>query len=97
MDVVITVEKVRAANAGRRSGTPNMYWPHIWWLSHAVKRGVDCNERWLFAALIIPCVDRSVAESILPVHRYYRDHTEYRICLGLPPVQLSKYTYSASS
>jgi hypothetical protein len=45
MDVVITVEKGRAPNAGRRSGAPNMYWPHIWWLNQAVKRGVDCNER----------------------------------------------------
>jgi hypothetical protein len=44
-DFVITVEKVRATNAGRRSGAPNMYWPHILWLNQAVKRGVDCNER----------------------------------------------------
>jgi hypothetical protein len=27
-----SVEKVLAPNAGRRSGAPNMYWPHIWWL-----------------------------------------------------------------
>jgi hypothetical protein len=45
MDVVITVEKVRAPNAGRRSGAPHMYWPHIWWLNQTVTRGVDCNER----------------------------------------------------
>jgi hypothetical protein len=60
-DVVITVEKVRAPNAGRRSGAPNMYWPHIWWLNPAVERGVKCDERWLYAALIIFCVDCSVA------------------------------------
>jgi hypothetical protein len=63
MDVVITVEKVRARNAGRRLGAPHMYWPHIWWLNQAVTRVVDCNERWLYAALIIHCVDCSVAES----------------------------------
>jgi hypothetical protein len=40
MDVVITVEKVRAPNAGRRSRAP-----HIWWLNQAVTRGIDCNER----------------------------------------------------
>jgi hypothetical protein len=40
-----------------------MYWPHIWWLIHAVKRGVDCNERYLYTALIIRCVDCSVAET----------------------------------
>jgi hypothetical protein len=34
-----------------------MYWPHIWWLYQAVTRGVDCNERGLYAALIIHCVD----------------------------------------
>jgi hypothetical protein len=62
-DVVITVEKVRAPNAGRRSGAPNMYWPHLWWLNQAVERGVDRNERWLYAALINHCVDYSVAES----------------------------------
>jgi hypothetical protein len=47
MDVVITVEKVRAPNAGRHSGAPYMYWPHIWWLNQAVTRGVDYarNER----------------------------------------------------
>jgi hypothetical protein len=46
MDIVITVEKkVRAPNASRRSGAPNMYWPHIWWLNQAVKRGIDCIER----------------------------------------------------
>jgi hypothetical protein len=45
MDVVITVEKVRAPNAGSRSGAPNMHWPHIWWLNQAVKRGVDSNAR----------------------------------------------------
>jgi hypothetical protein len=56
-DVVITVEKVRAPNAGRLSEAPHMYWPHIWWLIQAVYRGVDCNERWLYAALIICCVD----------------------------------------
>jgi hypothetical protein len=54
---VITVEKVRAPNA-------DMYWLHIWWLNQAVERGVDCNERWLYAALIIHCVDCSVAESL---------------------------------
>jgi hypothetical protein len=59
----ITVEKVRAPNAGRRSGPPKMYWPHIWWLNHAVKGGVDCNERWFYTALIIHRVDCSVAES----------------------------------
>jgi hypothetical protein len=64
-DVVITVEKVRAPNAGRCSGAPNMYWPRIRWLNHAMKRGVDCNERCLYAALIIYCVDCSVAESRL--------------------------------
>jgi hypothetical protein len=36
MDVVITVQKVRAPNAGRRSGAPHMYWPHNWWLNQAV-------------------------------------------------------------
>jgi hypothetical protein len=46
MDVVITKEKERAPNLGTRSGAQNMYyWPHIWWLNHAVKRGIDCNER----------------------------------------------------
>jgi hypothetical protein len=45
MDVVITEGKVRVPNAGSCSGAPRMYWPHIWWLNHAVKRGVDCNER----------------------------------------------------
>jgi hypothetical protein len=45
MDVVITEEKVRAPNAGSRSGVAHMYWPHIWWLNQAVTRGVDCNER----------------------------------------------------
>jgi hypothetical protein len=45
MNVVITVGKVRAPNAGRRSGAPHMYWPNIWWLNQAVTRGVDCNER----------------------------------------------------
>jgi hypothetical protein len=39
--VVIIVEKVRARNAGRRSGAPNMYWPHIWWLIQTVKSGFD--------------------------------------------------------
>jgi hypothetical protein len=53
MGVVITVEK---------AGAQNRYWPHIWWLNHAVKRGVVCNERGLYAALIIHCVDCSVAE-----------------------------------
>jgi hypothetical protein len=38
MDVVITVEKVRAPNA-------------------AVERGVDYNELWLYAALIIHYID----------------------------------------
>jgi hypothetical protein len=28
-DVVSTERKVRATNAGRRLGAPNMYWPHI--------------------------------------------------------------------
>jgi hypothetical protein len=65
MDVVITVKKVRASNAGRRSGVSNMYWSHIWWVNHAVKRGVDCNERWLYTALIIHCVGCSVAESFI--------------------------------
>jgi hypothetical protein len=65
MDVVITVEKVRAPNAGTRLGATNMYWPHIWWLNQAVKRGVNCNERFLYAALIIHCVDCSEAESYL--------------------------------
>jgi hypothetical protein len=32
---VITVAKVRAPNADRRSGAPHMYWPHIWWLIQA--------------------------------------------------------------
>jgi hypothetical protein len=41
-DVVITVEKVRPPNAGRRSRAPNMFWPHIWWLNQAVERSVDC-------------------------------------------------------
>jgi hypothetical protein len=45
MDVGITVEKVRAPKAGRRSGAPHMYWPHIWWLNQAVTRGIDCYER----------------------------------------------------
>jgi hypothetical protein len=44
-----------------------MYWPHIWWLNQAVTRGVDCNERCLYVALIIHCVDCSVAES-----KFYR-------------------------
>jgi hypothetical protein len=44
MDVMITVGKVRAPSAGRRLGAPNMYWPHIWWLNHAVKREVDCSK-----------------------------------------------------
>jgi hypothetical protein len=44
MDVVITVEKVCTPNAVSRSGALNMYWPHIWWLSHAVEKGVECNE-----------------------------------------------------
>jgi hypothetical protein len=50
---MITVVKVYAPNAGRRSGAPNIYWPHIWWLIQVVKRGVDCNERLLYAAFII--------------------------------------------
>jgi hypothetical protein len=45
MDVVISVEKVRAPNTGRRTGAPNMFWPLIWWLNQAVNRGVDLNER----------------------------------------------------
>jgi hypothetical protein len=45
MDVMITVEKVRAPNAGRRSGAPQMFGPHIWWINQAVTIGVDCNER----------------------------------------------------
>jgi hypothetical protein len=53
MDAMITVEKVRAPNSGRRSGEPNMYWPQIWWLNHAVKRSFDCNERGLSIALIV--------------------------------------------
>jgi hypothetical protein len=40
MDVVITVEKVRASMAGRRSGATNMYWPHIWWLNHEGKEAL---------------------------------------------------------
>jgi hypothetical protein len=39
------------------SGAPNMHWPHNWWLNQAVKKGVDCNERSLYTALIIHCVD----------------------------------------
>jgi hypothetical protein len=35
---------------------------HILWLIQAVKRGVDCNERWLYAALIIHCIAYSVTE-----------------------------------
>jgi hypothetical protein len=45
-----------------------MYWPHIWWLIQAVKRGVDCMMRRLYAALIIHCVDCSVAESSIIIH-----------------------------
>jgi hypothetical protein len=30
----------------QHSGAPNMYWPHIWWLNHAVKRGVEISCRW---------------------------------------------------
>jgi hypothetical protein len=41
MDVVITVEKVCAPNAGRHLGAPNMYWPHIWLLNHAVE--ISCR------------------------------------------------------
>jgi hypothetical protein len=33
-DVVITVEKVRPPNAGRRSGAPNMLNRPIKWLNH---------------------------------------------------------------
>jgi hypothetical protein len=55
-------------NVGRRSGAPNMFLPHIWWLIQAVKRGVDCNERCIYAELIIHCTDCSVAESYyLPI------------------------------
>jgi hypothetical protein len=54
---------------GRRSGAPNIYWPHIWWLNHAVKRGFDCDEHWLYAASIIHGVDCSVAESTHVVKR----------------------------
>jgi hypothetical protein len=62
MEFVITVEKVPTPNAaGSHSGAPHMYWPRILWLNQAVKRGVDYNERWLYAALIIYCVDCSVA------------------------------------
>jgi hypothetical protein len=53
MDAVITVGNVRAPNAGRRLGAPHMYGPHIWLLNQVVTRGVDCNERSLYAALII--------------------------------------------
>jgi hypothetical protein len=60
---VITVEKVRAPNAGRRSGVPNLYWPHILWLIQAVRRGVDCNERCINVALINQCIVGRVAES----------------------------------
>jgi hypothetical protein len=42
-DVVTTVGKRRAPNADRRSGAPNVYWPHVWLLIQAVKRSVDCN------------------------------------------------------
>jgi hypothetical protein len=42
--VGITVGKERPPNADRRLGEQNMYWPHIWWLIQAAKRGVDCNE-----------------------------------------------------
>jgi hypothetical protein len=41
---VTTVGKVRAPNADKCSGAPNMYWPHLWWLIQAVERGVDCND-----------------------------------------------------
>jgi hypothetical protein len=40
-----------------------MYWLHIWWLNHAVERGIDCNVRGLYALLIIHCVDCCAAES----------------------------------
>jgi hypothetical protein len=63
--VVITVGKVRAPSAGRRTaGAPNMYWPHIWWLIQAVKIGVDCKERYMYAALVIHCIDCSVANYV---------------------------------
>jgi hypothetical protein len=54
---VIIVEKMRAPNAGKRLGAQNMYWPRIRWLIQAVKRGVDCNERCIYAALIIHWID----------------------------------------
>jgi hypothetical protein len=62
-DVVITVGKVRAPKAGRRSGAPNMVCPHIWWLIQTVKRGVDFNYRCTYSALVIHCFDCSEAES----------------------------------
>jgi hypothetical protein len=52
--VVITVEKVRAPYAGRRSGAPNMYWPHIWWLRKKalIVMSVDFLLQLLSIALI---------------------------------------------
>jgi hypothetical protein len=58
---VITVEKVHY----RRSEASNMYWPHIWWNIQADKRGVDFNERCIYAALIIYGIGGSAAESNL--------------------------------
>jgi hypothetical protein len=43
MDVVITVGNVRAPNAGRHWGAPNMYWPYIWWLIQTVLMGYKGN------------------------------------------------------
>jgi hypothetical protein len=69
-DVVITVEIVRAPNADRRSGAPHMYWPHIQY--SMVVNSSSVKRRWLYdalinAALIIHCVDCSVAESLILV------------------------------
>jgi hypothetical protein len=44
-DVVITVDKVRAPNAGRRSGALNMYWTHIWWKEALIVMSVDYTLR----------------------------------------------------
>jgi hypothetical protein len=45
---VITVEKVREPNVGRRSGAPNIYLPHVWWFVALIVMSVD---------YIIRCVD----------------------------------------
>jgi hypothetical protein len=66
---VNTVGKVRAPNAGRRLGAPNMYWPHIWWLTQAVKRGVDCNERLLTIALIVAKQNLNICEYVVYVNK----------------------------